>query len=107
MIRIQPTSNDSERLLIGSDLDDPEAANCEIENWVKDNNCRVPENPRRLAVYEHGVLIREWVLVERAQEAAQDNTSHLFMKFWQRKAARSEAVQGECEVIHLRFDKAA
>ena len=107
MIRIQPTSSDSDRLLIGSDLDNAEEANVEIENWVKENNCRVPETPRRLAVYEHGVLVREWVLVERAQEVTQNITSHLFHKFWQRKSAREEAATGKCEVIHLRFDKAA
>jgi hypothetical protein len=102
MIRIQPTSSDSDRLLIGSDLTDTQAAYAEMDEWIQNNNCRVPENPRRLSVFEDGVLVREWMLVERCVENTETDT--IFHRLWQR---REKAVNhdGVCETIRLRFDK--
>jgi|GEM_PF-3647056 hypothetical protein len=105
MIRIQPTTSDSNLFLIGSDLTESSAAAQEIGLWIEENNCRLPENPRRLSVYEDGILVREWVLVERCPEAMrQEVTPKLFMKFWQRRAASNAAPVSTCETIHLRFD---
>jgi hypothetical protein len=105
MIRIQPTSSDSDRLLIGSDLADSDAACAEIDEWIKDNNCRVPETPRRLSVYEDGVLIREWMLVERCMENTDSDTDTIFHRLWQRRDKAAVNHNGACETIRLRFDK--
>lgn len=104
MIRIQPTSSDTNRLLIGSDLEDVEAADAEVNEWIANNNCRVPETPRRLSVYEDGVLVREWMLVEKCMENTDAETDTIFHRLWQR---RDKAVNhnGACETIRLRFDK--
>jgi hypothetical protein len=52
-------------MLIGSDLKDRAAARREVDNWIAQHRCRVPDDARHLSVFENGVLVREWVLVER------------------------------------------
>jgi hypothetical protein len=106
MIRIQPTSSDENRILVGSDLKDPDAAQSEISEWVNANNCRLPDNPRRLAVYEDGMLVREWVLVERCVESNRSVGQEMFGKLWQRKTSseNKKRAVGQCETIYLRFD---
>lgn len=107
MIRIQPTSSDENRILVGSDLKDPDAAQSEISEWVNSNNCRMPDNPRRLAVYEDGMLVREWVLVERCVEPSRNMGQEMFGKLWQRKSTpeNKQHAKGQCETIYLRFDR--
>ena len=68
MIRIQPSAAGSHRMLIGSDLQDRSAARREVDGWIARVQCHVPKNARHLSVFENGVLIREWVLVERRPE---------------------------------------
>lgn len=70
MIRVQPTTSGGNRFLIGSDLRDPDAAQCEVEEWMTKHNCVHPRNARHLSVFERGVLVREWVLVERNPDIA-------------------------------------
>ncbi|MDX1932302.1 MAG: hypothetical protein SFU56_06830 [Capsulimonadales bacterium] len=65
MIRVQPTTANGNRLLIGSDLKDAADARREVEEWMHRNHCVLPANARHLTVFENGVVVREWVLVER------------------------------------------
>jgi hypothetical protein len=55
-------------MLIGSDLKDRSAARREVDGWITRHHCHVPKNARHLSVFENGVLIREWVLVEGRPE---------------------------------------
>jgi hypothetical protein len=68
MIRIHPSSSGSNQILIGSDLKDRAAARREVDQWIARHRCRVPENARHLSVFDKGVPVREWVLVERIGE---------------------------------------
>jgi hypothetical protein len=106
MIRVQPTSSGEDQLLVGSDLEDPAAARAEVEEWVSRNNYSIPRNTRQLSVFENGVLVREWVLVEAKQETAQRLPSGPFARFWRRPAeAKSPATSGK--LILLDLDEAA
>ena len=68
MIRIQPSATSRHRMLIGSDLKDRAAARREVNAWIASNHCCVPKNARHLSVFEKGVLVREWLLVEQYAE---------------------------------------
>ena len=65
MVKVQPSSASEERVLIGSDQTDREAARQEIDAWVTANHYRVDRKARPLAFYEDGVLVREWLVAER------------------------------------------
>ena len=64
MVRTQRTLTCSDKLLIGSDLPDAPAARRELEQWVERNGYYLPKDAPHLSVFEHGALVREWVLVE-------------------------------------------
>jgi len=68
MIRIQPSSSGSNHILIGSDLKDRGAARQEVDQWIAGHRCRVAKTARHLSVFDKGVPVREWVLVERLAE---------------------------------------
>jgi hypothetical protein len=68
MIRIQPSSSGSNHILIGSDLKDRGAARREVDQWIAGHRCRVAKTARHLSVFDKGVAVREWVLVERLAE---------------------------------------
>jgi hypothetical protein len=85
MIRIQPSSSDQERVLVGSDLADPAAARREVEAWVAANQYRLARGARPLAFFEDGMLVREWVLAERApQQRRVLSPLESLMNFWRR-----------------------
>lgn len=92
MIRIQPTTANVTRMLIGSDLPDAEAARLEVEEWVEQNNWSLPEDARQLTVFENGVAVREWLLVERPMTtvivAPEPDQSGL-VPFWRNIGAKS------------------
>lgn len=69
MIRIQPTSARSDSVLVGSDLSDPREARCEVEAWADENDFVIGRNNRPLCVFEHGILVREWVLAQGRRPA--------------------------------------
>lgn len=104
MIRVQPTSSGEDQLLVGSDLTDPSDARAEVEEWVARNGYQIPKNTRQLSIFENGVLIREWVLVEAKQEPTRLPASP-FTRFWRRTAEPVVAESGK--VISLRIDEAA
>src|SRR5205809_634387 len=68
MIRTQPSSSGSNQVLIGSDLKDRTAARREVDQWIARHRCRVTQSARHLSVFEKGIAVREWVLVERFAE---------------------------------------
>ncbi|GAB4458640.1 MAG: hypothetical protein OHK0029_20160 [Armatimonadaceae bacterium] len=114
MIRVQPTSSDSQRFLIGSDLSDTTDAAQEVQTWLEHNGCVIPDSSRRLAVYEDGILVREWVLAERVAQTQEvpvadpmaAGNSNLFLRFWQRRNNTGEpaaSVRGLSETIVLHF----
>jgi hypothetical protein len=104
MIRVQPTSSGEDQLLVGSDLTDPAAARGEVEDWVARNGYQIPLNARQLSIFENGILIREWVLVEAKEEPARLPASP-FTRFWRRPA--EPAVATSEKVISLRINEAA
>jgi hypothetical protein len=104
MIRVQPTSSGEDQLLVGSDLADPADARAEVEEWVARNGYQIPKNTRQLSIFENGVLIREWVLVEAKQEPARLPASP-FSRFWRRPA--EPAATASEKIISLRIDEAA
>ncbi len=65
MVRIQRPLSYPDKLLIGSDQPDAPSARRELEQWVERNGYFLPEDACHFSVWEHGVLLREWVLVER------------------------------------------
>lgn len=78
MVLVQPPSSsvhDGQRFLIASDLADPQAARRELEEWAHEKGYCLPADARRLSVFEHGVLVREWVLVETSSVPRQERKS--------------------------------
>jgi hypothetical protein len=67
MVLVKPSSTYPDRLLVGSDLADPEEARREVETWLTENEYHVPRNARQLSVFQEGVFVREWVLAERLE----------------------------------------
>ena len=105
MIRVQPTSSGEDQLLVGSDLIDPAAARGEVEEWVARNGYLIPKNTRQLSIFENGVLVREWVLVEAKQEIAPRLPASPFSRFWRRPAEQTAVADASENVIMLRIDR--
>ena len=68
MVRIQKSEACPDKVLVGSDLPDSRAAWRELEVWVEQNGYCLSRNARHLSVFEHGALVREWVVVERSAQ---------------------------------------
>jgi hypothetical protein len=81
------------RLLVSSDLTDATAARQEVEVWIAENECVVSGNGRQLTVFENGVAVREWILVERPMTTmtvtpeAESEGQEPFWRNWRLKAA--------------------
>lgn len=74
MVLVLPSSTCPDRVLIGSDRDDPIAARREVDTWLAENRHYVPRTARHLSVFEDGVFVREWVVAERPQEEESSGT---------------------------------
>ena len=58
------TTNDTGRILVTSDLADPEAARKETEAWLRVHGYETVDSSRPLLVYKDGVCVRRWVQAE-------------------------------------------
>ena len=91
MVRTQRPSIYENKLLVGSDLADPGAARRELEQWVRDKGYHLPAEPRQFSVFDQGMLVREWVLVDMLPESKRARPRRLFPWLRARSAARPSA----------------
>ena len=69
MIVTLPSSENSERLLVRSDLPDPLTARREVESWAAARGLRIPRMALRLRVQSVEAPTHEWVVLSRPAEA--------------------------------------
>lgn len=96
MIRTQNAAACPGKLLIGSDLPDTFQARRELEQWARQNGYRLAKGNRSLSVFEHGALVREWVLLESAPRFKWAFPPHFRLSF-KRRNAQGQSVRSDVD----------
>lgn len=73
MVRVQATSRYTDRIVLSSDLPDPDAAQREVVSWAHENDFVLLPGVRRLSAFEKGRLIGEFVLAVGHRQPRNEN----------------------------------